>query len=149
MFHLVPILGILLGLGLLGWCAYLHALGKGSRSWPPAEGTILRAGVRVQGRRSDEGRDYAHFVVYQYTVGGRLFQGDRIAIGGKWVSATESEARRQIERYRVGAKVRVFYDPSDPAFSVLQRGAQNIGWLLLIAAVFIGISAFMLVSAPR
>ena len=136
MITLIPIVGMVIGLGMLAWAFMAWRKGEATRQWPSVEGEI--AGVQAESSRDSDGNvDYKARVTYRYSVRGRIFDGSRVAAGGSHY-ATQS----QVERYRPGMKVRVFHDPADPANGVLEVGAQYtvVALLLFLAATFIGIS---------
>jgi len=90
-------------------------------SWTTTAGRIVRSGTRAD-RSGGAGRasrvSTVPAVEYEFSVGGRTWRGNRIAIrediGGANTAAT-------VGRYPVGAVVSVHYDPANPANSVLER----------------------------
>ena len=70
-------------------------------------------------------------VQYSYQVGGRSYQGSRIAPGPE-VGGTG--AGKIIERYPVNSQVTVYYNPQNPSDAVLETKApsQWIMWLVLV-----------------
>ena len=106
-------------------------------------------GVQVrESRDSDGDLSYEACVTYRYLVHGRTFDGSRLAAGGSVTSQSYDAALSKVKRYRPGMKVKVFHDPADPAYGVLEVGAQYsaIGILVFIAVMFIGISLSLLRS---
>ena len=59
---------------------------------------------------------------YSYTVAGTDYKGTRIRLR----SSSRQSARIDSVRFPEGARVTVYYDPSNPALSILER---QIGWL--------------------
>lgn len=83
-------------------------------AWPQTRGTILSATVQVN--HSGQSRNEAPLVLYGYQVNGQMFQGHRVRVSGQCVNASETLAR-----YPPGSSVVVYYDPSDPSISALER----------------------------
>jgi len=83
-------------------------------AWPYTRGTVLSATVQMS--HTSRARHQSPLVLYAYQVDGRMFQGHRVRLTG--LSATASEV---IARYPAGASVVVYYDPTDPANSALER----------------------------
>ena len=91
-----------------------------AKSWLPATGCILSAGIETR-RHQFEGEPETvknvPAVKYEFKVGGRTVDGTRISIGDE--GALDIEAT--LKRYPAGADVTVYYDPRDPTKCVLER----------------------------
>ena len=83
-------------------------------AWPEVRGTVLSATVQVSA--NGRARHETPLVLYSYRVGGREFQGSRVYAG-----ARTRQAADVVARYPAGSCVQVFYDPSDPTRSALER----------------------------
>ena len=57
-------------------------------------------------------------VSYQYTVGERTFNGDRVGFGT--VVGDEKSAQSLVDRYRPGQQVPIHVNPEDPQSTVLE-----------------------------
>ncbi len=89
-------------------------------TWPSVEGRITASEVLT---RRDEGElEYRPHVAYAYAVGGRAYAGDRVRFGLTRYGL--DPAKRLCARYAVGNAVQVYYDPTDPSHSVLERDAK-------------------------
>jgi len=100
---------LLIGLSLffIGVVYALRALM--SARWPSVEGRILHAGNQTGDRT---------VVVYEYEVNGKRFEGRRI------FSAPLAPADRlDVQKYEMGARVRVFYSERRPGSAYLERSA--------------------------
>jgi hypothetical protein len=91
--------------------------------WPHTMGTVLS--VTVQMSRQGATRQEAPLVLYAYQVKGQVFQGSRVracdANGRRRAAGTQTSAANTVTRYPAGAPVIVYYDPTDPAISALER----------------------------
>jgi hypothetical protein len=138
-----------------------------SSAWPTAEGMVVRSEVsRFRAHK------YKPIVTYEYSVAGRSYSSsvlafDRVLAPGmsiNFVSGTaepsttvETEARRLVEQFPAGTKVRVSYDPAAPATACLIPGTAGgwvgdtlgcgLGLVVSLALVFAG--GALLVSARR
>ena len=93
-----------------------------TRHWLPADGLIVTSRV-VSGWRggvngSDTETANTPLVEYEYKVNDRKLRSDRIMIGH---AKSESELESVLDRYPLGAKVVVYYNPADPKDAVLER----------------------------
>jgi len=92
-------------------------------SWPHTTGTVLSASLQVSQQGS--GRQELPLVFYAYQVNGQVFRGNRVRVGdelGRNRSAgTDNSASSTVARYPAGAPVIVYYDPTDPSCSALER----------------------------
>ena len=92
-------------------------------NWPHTMGTVLSATVQVSHRGNS--RQESPLVLYAYQVHGQVFQGSRVRVGDEFgrirTAGTESSASNTVARYPAGASVIVYYDPTNPANSALER----------------------------
>lgn len=136
---------ILVG-GVLGAVAYdTHRDGEATKAWPSTSGEILSSRVEEEERRDrdSDGRNrtrytYTARVTYAYTIQGIDYTGHRIRADD--TGGDRDKAFDTINDFPVGSTVDVYYDPSDPASSVLRQGADPVAvWL------FVGIGALFVV----
>lgn len=113
------ILCIVSGIGAIGYTLYLRTRLRGSDGWQEATGTITESVVKVE--NSGEGPDacWCH-VVFEYLVDGRRYTGKRVEFGDRHF-LTRKKAQRHLARYPLHARVPVYFDPMNPADSVLVR----------------------------
>ena len=120
---------------------------KASRSWPTTTGKVLSAKVvEVKGRRTR----YRPKVEYEYEVGGKTLRSDQVWVDGSRDYPRIEKADDAVDRFRVGKKVTVFYDPADPSESALVVGTESSAWTILFAGGFmLLVSPFLLFKARR
>ncbi|MGC1780247.1 MAG: DUF3592 domain-containing protein [Xanthobacteraceae bacterium] len=92
-----------------------------SKKWPSASGTITSSALE---RLPDRKWRYRAALQYRYRAGGKDYQSSRVFWGGN--EGREKHMASVVETYPAGAKVRVFYNPNDPAEAVLDP-IQNTG----------------------
>ena len=111
-----------------------------SKKWPTASGTITASALeQLPGNKWR----YRAAVRYAYRASGKAYEGSRVFWGGN--EGREKHMASVIETYPEGAKVRVFYDPNDPAEAVLDP-IQNTGSrpMVLYALAMITLGLFSL-----
>lgn len=92
-----------------------------SQNWSSTIGTILMSSV--QSRRSGTG-GYSTIpvIVYQFEVNGKTFQSQNVRVGDKYLKVNVSwQAQETVDKYPIGKKVTVYYDPNNPAECALER----------------------------
>ncbi len=91
--------------------------------WPITRGTVMSATVQVS--HNGGSRHEAPLVLYTYQVNGQVYQGQRVRVGDEYgrtrVNGAASSAANTVARYPAGSCVEVFYDPTNPARSALER----------------------------
>ncbi len=142
---------IVTGFALLCFLVFLGALivklieeRKASR-WPKTMGRIVtsKAGfalTRASGSDMPRNERVAQ-IAYAFEVGEETFTGHRISFAER---IPESEVPELLKRYPEGKIVAVFYDPSDPTQSVLERGVPQgllLGCLSLTGLGIAGVAA--------
>ncbi len=91
-----------------------------SRGWVDTDGKVIASNVNEFTAKSGRAT-YRPMVVFSYTVGPVRYMSTRLAFRDL-SSSSRDDAAKLAGRYRVGASVRVFYDPQDPEHAVLDRG---------------------------
>jgi uncharacterized protein DUF3592 len=120
------------GMSVLLWTAFSSYEAIRSTQWPSTSGTVSASVVE---ETKDLEGDVLHRarISYVYSVAGREFVGSRARFGNWLFISWRWVARRLMRRYPIGSAVRVHYDPSDPADSVLEPG---VSWFLLDTLIF-------------
>lgn len=133
-----PVAGLIVGsiLAAAGF-AVTFWLGKpirdqaaASAAWPSTEGRITRS--RLERSHRDGSTSVTADVGYEYAVAGATHEGFRVWIGDGYSASPGREFRAAVGRYPEGARVTVFYDPADPAESVLEPGATWSGSIVFL-----------------
>jgi Protein of unknown function (DUF3592) len=102
-----------------------------SRDWPTVEGEVVRSAVHMtespvkkNGREvpNKKRRSYSPKIEYRYTVKGQELTGTRVTIDDESLG-TEASAQAIVDKYPAQAKVKVSYQPDQPATSVLEPGS--------------------------
>lgn len=105
-----------------------HQRGTASLAWPTAKGTIKDANLYHQRKGSD------FEVCFVYSVMGREFTGRRAAY-----SSMSSDHQSWVDRFKPGASVDVYYNPEDPADSVLIPGQQKSALIITGYSLFFAV----------
>jgi hypothetical protein len=115
-----------------------------TRRWPRVPGQIESASVKAFQERKDDGPGWrTHYrpeIVYSYVVEGVRYTGDKASRGVQSSSTMEAPARRRAARYAPGSTVPVYYNPENPAESVLNPGSWAPWLVWLIPAIVLAIA---------
>ena len=133
---LIPIGLVLFGcpfmtVGSIGLVQHVREWSE-SKSYVPVQAKVLYSGMysfRSGGRRHSH-TSYSVRVGYEYAVGGKKYEGDRLAISQ--VSSNNYDHHRHLaNKYKKGDAVTVYVSPDDPRKSVLEKsgGLGDIGWM--------------------
>lgn len=117
---------------------------RASRAWQSAPGTVTIVTVLMDSEKFKRGRQtyFRPWVQCSYRVAGKDYVCDRQVFNHHLISLGEKkDAEALIQKYQVGQSVAVYYDPADPANSVLEQGNPGPSWS------FVGWSAVNLVLA--
>ncbi len=107
---------------------------RASGTWPSVDGVFERRAVA-------NALDSRRHAAYRYVVAGKTYQGFR-----------ESFAYKEGPLFDPGAAIKVYYDPANPAESVLYPGESDAVWPLFRAAglaAFLGLFAWAYRPWPR
>jgi hypothetical protein len=108
------------------------------RNWPSVPGSITSSRVQEHESMDSHGRTsvtYRPVIKYAYAVAGTQYDGERIG-NGVYPGFTPWGARRMEKPFPRYAKVPVYYNPANPARSILMRTrlANDVGFVLMVAA---------------
>jgi len=115
---------------------------KSSKNWSFVNGNIVKSSI-IQKREWDSEKKkyeitYYPDVKYTYGVNGVNYVGKRITFSD-YGSGSRKKIRKILRKYSTGMLVKVFYNPKNPAKSVLEKRLGIGGYMLLFVSVmFIG-----------
>lgn len=143
----IVIFVILSGLGILSLIRVMRIRQKSkvAQAWPTTDANILESALKEEPARNAIGNinlAYVLQVKYEYTVGAKVYQGDRVSFG---VPAFNYITGSNIlENYEEGSKTSVSYNPENPAESVLApkttvgMPSPILGIFLIVAGIIVG-----------
>ncbi|MCX7981749.1 MAG: DUF3592 domain-containing protein [Syntrophales bacterium] len=107
-----------------------------SFQWPFSPGRIISSEIQTSKETGEAPSYYAH-ILYEYEVGGKRYQGDRVYFG-EYGSGSMTSAKELVERYPVGKSVVVYYNAKQPERAVLERGARFATFVLILIGIVFG-----------
>lgn len=104
-------------------------------------------GKILNSERRGSSKSSAHDIEYQYVVNGYTFVSDTVS----YKASGSNYSRRTVRKYPVGKEVTVYYDPSNPRYSVLELGELEARVFLqaIFGAIFALCVAFWPAAKPR
>ncbi len=105
----------------------------GTRNWESADGIVENSYVSTS-TDGEGGTTYCLHVDYQYTVDGRVYDGNRISYSAD--NSCNSWSANSDDDYPEGKKITVYYDPSNPSESVLLSGLSGIDFFICCFFIF-------------
>ena len=122
------------GLLLLFIASKNYILGKLSNDWPKTEGKIIRSGSGFIDTDTMQ-KEYFLNIQYHYSVEGKDFTSCRISF--KYLSRRTKEAIQEIlNRYPLGKKIDVYYNPRRPQMAILEPGTSIKSFIHIMLGVF-------------
>lgn len=117
-------------------------LGIASRQWSHTRGAVVKSWIEE--REGDGGRAYYPNVEFRYEVDGRSFEGKEWTHRAQ--DGTSESAEAVLNRFPKGQSVDVFFDPADPARSVLEQGIVVKPFIIcFVVAALLGIIGLVLI----
>ncbi len=113
---------LLLGLWCLAMGTTKATEALNARSWPTAKGRIISSGVKqLETRQRIRIARLCFYIDYLYLVKNKVYEGHRLNAGWRCFGS-ESRIRKLLSRYPSGSQVDVYYNPQNPAISMLEPG---------------------------
>ena len=139
--------GIFLAVGLamfFYWGRPLLIKSQASENWPSVSGRVKTSEVTQS--RSDGKTMFSPNVVFEYKQNGRPYLSSHVVVGTGWSSSESSSAYSVTNKYPVGSSVEVYYDPTDPAYGVLETGTKSSAYFVYFLGLgFAGIGLLICV----
>jgi Protein of unknown function (DUF3592) len=110
-----------------------HWLSFRAQGWQTTSADMLKSDVAFT--RSRKSVSYSPRITYDYIVGGKQYIGDTVRFGDD-LFASPVEPTRLVHSFSVGSNPTVFFDPADPARSVLDRNEVSGG---VVSQLVVGI----------
>ena len=137
----IYILFIVIGLGLviLAMVQSFKAK-KAGKSWLSTTGKVISSIVETRTERDSDGDRHTYHtpkVTYEYQVNEFTYQGDAIGFGKR--TMRKAKAGQIIAKYCEGEPVTVYYDPADPAKTVLEMKSYSAINNLVLGMILIGL----------
>lgn len=113
---------------------------RASQQWAETMGVVGASAVQARTSSSGSGgTTTSHYpeVLYEYTVAGRKYMGQRVNFGSAVGYGNRATAQAIADRYVPGSQVRVYYNPVNPADAVLERDAGTSSKIFYWVALFI------------
>jgi hypothetical protein len=111
--------------------------------WPSVTGHVTRTWIETGSTASNRGLNHAIYtprVAYDYQVGGRRYDSDRLSLAQQHQEMARGDAEAALAPYPVGGAVEVRYAPADPAQATLiVEGPGTIPYFLLGIGLLLGL----------
>jgi len=112
---------------------------KESEGWPTVEGEVGESRVE---RKPGPKVSYEPYVLYRYTAAGRQYTGTRLRLHD--ISSPKQDAAQGVvDRYPVGARVKVHYNPKSPEEATLEPGVTWRSYAYFAFPLITAVLAFL------
>lgn len=111
--------------------------------WPVTRGRIVSSGARSFQFSSGEGSSSTRYkpnVAYTYEVNGQQYSGSKVNYDLLASGMSQSYAQQIAAKYKVGQEVTVYYNPKNPADSMLNPHARWHYFPWLVALCILGLA---------
>lgn len=125
----------LLGLFLVGLGFYSRRMSKLAAGWPTVTGVIVASSLKSQGEDMPSAS-----IQYSYNVAGVDHVCSGISYSGNW----SNEDKELVQKYPVGSKVLVYYDPMRNERAVIDIEPRSVWVAFASAGAFFVFVAFAL-----
>lgn len=134
----------LLAFALINYIFKTQRRFEASATWPKVDGLIVESELFHGKAAPGKGPNYAPQVRYEYKVGDTQYESRRIGLisisGSNRVAATNI-----LKAYPKGSQVSVWYDPTKPSYSVLNREAptkkeSRFLWFIVVILLISGVA---------
>jgi hypothetical protein len=116
-----------------------------ARRWPVVQGTILSSKVASRwitdnSHDGSSGRYFQAHVVYEYSVTGQRYQGNRHGRSSTWLGS-ETSAKKIAARFAKGSAISVYCDPENPKRSMIWPHVGFVSWMAPLTALALSMVA--------
>ncbi len=107
----------------------MYRQAQASLNWPTTTGTIQTSEITKSFQKNKT--KYSPSVSYAYEVDGTPRTSNFIWASGGDSSSDKSKQQAVVDKYPVGSAVKVFYDPENPEFAILEPGITSTNYIVL------------------
>lgn len=133
---LIAIIFLLVGILLTSISLYYLKMAKNSVYWENTNGEITRSDITTSTGKN--GTQYKANIHYKYEVYGIEYISKRVFYGSNISTSSKKRAQKLIDKYPVGQKVNLFFDPMKNSRAVIEPGARwEIKFFVIFSALFI------------
>jgi hypothetical protein len=112
-----------------------------SKNWPTVQGKITKSEFSYRKRH------YTPEIKYNYSVNGKEFTSEKIALGIKDSETSISKVySKSLERFPKDKIVNVYYAPANPENAVLEPGINNGNFLYYVLSIVSALSGIFLIT---
>lgn len=107
----------------------MYRRAESSLTWPTTSGIVQAAELKESSRKGKK-----HILpggAYSYDVNGRTLASDLIWASGGNYSSDKNQQQAILDTYSVGSTVKVFYDPENTEFAILEPGITSTNYIVL------------------
>ena len=119
--------------------------GLSARSWPEAPVRLISTEVvevDLGGQGPGTKRWFAVQLAYEFEAGGRTYRGHRIGLWNeRWL---RPKAKEMAIAYASDPALKVYFNPSDPTHSLLDRSVEGGTWLMVCAGIPVFVLGMMM-----
>lgn len=125
---------------VIGFAGRLHSRRRAVvvAGWPTVDGVVTSTDVVDA---SSSGPRYLPWITYNYEVAGTAYEGDRLRLGGRVMFQSRAKALDYLARFPSHGRVKVYYDPKQPARSLLDPSPQS--YVFVVFAIFAAVAGFV------
>ena len=136
---LVTIPFVIIALLFIFWMLRNRRRAGQSGAWNRTTGRIVHSQVEARRSHDEHGyhTSYYPIIIYEYAINGQRYQNDRLNFGPEVGYGSPTPSQNVVGRYHVGNVVDIYFDPANPAESVLERSAGSANNVLLVVAAVI------------
>ncbi len=118
-------------------------------SWPTADATITRSELESEFLGKMQ---YTAQIEYSFSVGGKNYSSSKVRTRGT-SNRHKTDIMAVLEKFPLGAKAPVYYNPLDPNESYLEASGDIVNWIIIISpivfALLFGIAFVELIRKRR
>jgi len=145
----LPAIFIVLGIFLFVLGQFQRRRARQVESWPTIPGVILSSELHERSSTDDDGTTsytYQPVIEFSYKVMGLEYTSSQYRMGSRGTSYNHKKAESIANRYPVGQRVDVRYNPEKPTEAVLELGSASAPILMIIGGVFAVLGIIMLIA---
>jgi len=106
------------------WGLLIILKARKTQQWPSVEGYI------EESRLSSDKNDLLPHIQFSYSIGSAAYH-QAIEFSAD-ITPSQEFAKSYVQKYPIGAKVQVHYDPDNPQRATLEPGIGKGDWLILV-----------------
>ena len=142
---IISLIFVCVGIGMCIYNLLIIIKSKKTQNWIQTNGLITKSELGISDNIGPNEKYYRANIEYEFKAFGNLMKSNQVYIGDKLYSSSKWRSEDIIDKYKLGDKVDVYYNPNSINESILIKGSFVSSYIfttLGVVTIFLGVTVY-------